>query len=844
MDLYGPMLVESINEKKYILVIVDDYSSFTWVKLLRSKDETPEADIGILVGYALVKKAYRIYNKRNRLIMETIHVTFDELKAMASEQFSSGHAPQFMTFGTLSLGLVQNPIPQTSYVLPTKNDLDIMFQPIIEAICIFIVNATNENMTIYQMNVKTTFLNGELREVVYVSQPEGLIDQDNPTHVYRLKKAFYGLKQDPCASYGMLSSFLLSQEFSKGAVDPTLITRNAGHNILLCFAASTKPPASILPNVDNLSDVAIYSFFVSQSNSSQLDNDDLKQINADDLEEMDLKWHMDMLTMRARRLMKNQQIIPLWHIPPQAHQVLIMSSESDVSVLTSPVHDRYKSGEGYHAVPPPCTGTFMPLKTDLVFHDAFTVCETVPNVINVEPNESEGEPMPTQNAPSFVQTFEHVKTPRASVKSVEHPKQAKNLRKDIPKSRVLTRSRLVPLNAARPVTTAVPQPHMKHQRTVKHGNPHEALKDKGVIDSGFSRHMTGNISYLFDFKEINEGYVAFGGNPKCGKITGKGKIRTGKLDFDDVYFVKEFKFNLFSVSQMVPRENNMYNVNLKNIVRLGYLNCLFVKATLDESNLWHIRLGHINFKTMNKLVKDIREELGADKNTEKESNDTEDMVNVLSSMDAANILSSGGIQENFDASKVVREAESAQQYVLLPLWSTGSKDPQNIVANAFFDDKKNESEVHVFPSSSAKPKKHDEKAKREAKGKSHVDLSIGVRNLSDEVEEFSVNSTNGVNAASTPVTTVGPNSTNNTNNSNAVDSFNNSVSPNFEIGRKYSFVDLSQYPDDPDMPALEDVVYSDDEENVGAEADFSNLETSITVSHIPTTRVYKDHPVT
>nr|GFA72776.1 putative ribonuclease H-like domain-containing protein [Tanacetum cinerariifolium] len=125
------------------------------------------------------------------------------------------------------------------------------------------------------------------------------------------------------------------------------------------------------------------------------------------------------------------------------------------------------------------------------------------------------------------------------------------------------------------------------------------------------------MSYLSDFEEINGGYVAFSGNPKGGKITGKGKIKTSKLDFDDVYFVKELKFNLFSVSQMcdkknnvhftdtecivlshefklsdenqmllrVPRENNMYNVDLKNIVSSGDLTCLFAKATLDESNL-------------------------------------------------------------------------------------------------------------------------------------------------------------------------------------------------------------------------------------------------------------------
>ncbi|GJS96795.1 retrovirus-related pol polyprotein from transposon TNT 1-94 [Tanacetum coccineum] len=80
----------------------------------------------------------------------------------------------------------------------------------IEAIRIFISNAANKNMTIFQMDVKTAFLNGELKEEVYVSQPEGFVDHDNPSHVYKLKKALYGLKQAPLAWYDMLSSFLLS----------------------------------------------------------------------------------------------------------------------------------------------------------------------------------------------------------------------------------------------------------------------------------------------------------------------------------------------------------------------------------------------------------------------------------------------------------------------------------------------------------------------------------------------------------------------------------------------------------------------------------------------------------
>nr|GFA85289.1 retrovirus-related Pol polyprotein from transposon TNT 1-94 [Tanacetum cinerariifolium] len=92
------------------------------------------------------------------------------------------------------------------------------FAPVarLEAIWIFLAYVAHENMVVYQMDVKTAFLNGNLWEEVYVSQPNGFVDQDNPNHMYKLKKAPYGLKQAPRAWYDMLSSFLISQEFSKG----------------------------------------------------------------------------------------------------------------------------------------------------------------------------------------------------------------------------------------------------------------------------------------------------------------------------------------------------------------------------------------------------------------------------------------------------------------------------------------------------------------------------------------------------------------------------------------------------------------------------------------------------
>ncbi|GJY10009.1 putative ribonuclease H-like domain-containing protein [Tanacetum coccineum] len=166
------------------------------------------------------------------------------------------------------------------------------------------------------------------------------------------------------------------------------------------------------------------------------------------------------------------------------------------------------------------------------------------------------------------------------------------------------------------------------------GNPRQKeYKEKGVIDSGCSRHMTGNKCYLTEYEDYDGGFVSFGDGK--GRISGKGKIKTGTLDFDNVYFCKELKYNLFSVSQIcdkknnvlftdteclvlssdfklldesqvllrVPRKDNIYSVDLKSVVPTKGLTCLFAKATIDESNLWHRRLGHINFKNMNKLVR-------------------------------------------------------------------------------------------------------------------------------------------------------------------------------------------------------------------------------------------------
>nr|GEV56596.1 hypothetical protein [Tanacetum cinerariifolium] len=557
-------------------------------------------------------------------------------------------------------------------------------------------------------------------------------------------------------------------------------------NILKIYEAEVKSSSYANTSTQNIAFVSSQNTNSTndQSNSPQLDNDDLKQIDADDLEEMDLKWQMAMLTIRARRFLqkirrdlgangttslgfdmskvecynchrrghfasesmtgafrqkKNQPTMPSWHSPPQVLQVLIMRdnalvalrqkfekaeqerdefSESDVSMPASLVYDWYHSGEGYHAVPPPYTGIFMPLKPDLVFHDAPTVNENVHIAFNVDLSPTKPD---KDNVPGFIQPTKLVKTPRPSDKTIEHPILADRLRKDSPKSRghsnsrnkkacfvsVLTRPKLVPLTAARPVNTAVLQTKNRVLVTKPYNKtPYELLHGR-----------TPSISFMRPFG--------------CPVTILNTLDPLGKFDrkADEGFFVG------YSISSKAFR---VFNSRTRIIQETLHINFLENKPNVAGSGpTWLFDIDTLT-KSMNYQPVSV----GNQPN-----------LNV-------------GIQEQFDAEKV--EEENVQQYVLFPLWSFGSKDPQNTDDDATFEVKEPEfkgkklvSEVHVSPSSSTKTKKHDDKTTKEAKGKT-----------------------------------------------------------------------------------LEDITYSNDEKDVGTEADFTNFETTITVSPIPTTRVHKDHHVT
>nr|GEW21808.1 hypothetical protein [Tanacetum cinerariifolium] len=739
---------------------------------------------------------------------------------------------------------------------------------------------------------------------------------------------------------------------------------------------------------------------------------EIHAIDVDDLEEIDLRWQMAMLTMRARRFFQktgrnlgtdaptsmgfDMSKMECYNCHRKGHfdwecrspkdprrpgRVILIGSVGRPRIQEGPVQLSHR--EGLFQLRPqhqmPWSLSLSPPKPEQgLSHTSRPSAPIIEDWVSDSKEESKTKD-PQKFIPSFAQSSKHVKTPRHYVQHIKTTFQVATSVPASPKSTssgkrrnrkacficksyaplthskpqkhrvltiVLTQSKPVSNTAVRPISAALPnitvtRPRNAHQVVTKSkspirghithnpssrtsnsppkvnvvqvpmGNPQQALKDKGVIDSGCSRHMTWNMSYLSDFEELNGGFVAFGGNPKGGKITGKGKIKTGKLDFDDVYFVKELKFNLFSVSQMcdkknsviftdteclvlssdfklpdesqvllrVPRENNIYNVNLKNIVPSGDLTCLFPKATLDESNLWHRRLAHASnteplvrpslsalrftwvfflatkdettpiLKTFltgleNQLSLKaeavntacyVQNKVLVTKPYNKTPYELLDgrtpsigfmrpfgcLVTILNILDplgkflrkvdegflvgnmnyqpvhAGNQTNSGaGFQDNFDAEKVGEEGD--QSYMLFPMRSTIATNPQNNVEDAAFngkehdfDVKKHESQVILSLSSSAQSKEKLDQTKKEAKGNIPT------------VRQNSLNSTNTFSAA-------GPS--------------NNAVSPTY--GKTFD-IDTSQHPDDPDMPELEDIIYSDDEDVVCAEADFNNLESSI-----------------
>ncbi|GJR91194.1 putative ribonuclease H-like domain-containing protein [Tanacetum coccineum] len=517
-----------------------------------------------------------------------------------------------------------------------------------------------------------------------------------------------------------------------------------------------------------------------------------------------------------------------------------------------------------------------------------------------------------------------------------------------------------------------------------------SFKRFDYIDAqGRSKHMTRNRSYLIDYKEIDGGFIAFEGNSKGGKITGKDKIKTGKLDFEDVYFVKELKFNLFSVSQMsdkknsvlftdtecvvlspdfkltdeshvllkVLRKDNIYSVDLKNVVPQGGFTCLFAKATPDESNIWHRRLGHVNFRTMNKLVRgnlvrglpaklfEINQTcVACQKGKQHRASCIENLIDlrvkvircyngtefknrvmnqfceikgIKREFSVARTQQQNGVAERKNRT-LIEAARTMLADLKLPttFWAeavnTACRKPTLSFMRPFgcpvtilntidhlgkFNGKADEG-FFVGYSTNSKAFRVFNSRTRIVEENLHVQFSENTPNIERSGPNWlfdidaltkSMNSkrvaagnqSNGSagtkacddagksrmetvpgkdyillptwpvdllfsqDSKSSPDAEFKPSSDgekkvnddqekdDNVSNTNNINTAINAVDPKSSI----------ELPDDPNMPELADIVYSDDDEDVGAKADMNNLDVFITVSHIPTTRIHKDHPV-
>nr|GEV36080.1 hypothetical protein [Tanacetum cinerariifolium] len=375
-------------------------------------------------------------------------------------------------------------------------------------------------------------------------------------------------------------------------------------------AVCAKLPVSSHPNIDSLSNAVIFSFFASQSTSLENFTSNALVSECDGIGSYDWSYQAEEEPVNFALM-----------------SITSSSSSYDNEPVEAPI---------LAATPKP-TSTQTNSSGKRKNRKTCFVCRSVDHLIKDCNFHAKPKAQPTPR------NYAHMGYNKQNASFTQkHPQ------KHIVPAAVLTKSKLVSVTAVRLVSAVVPKIMMSR--------PKHAHSIDTKFKSTFRRHITrsqspktsnsppkvtaAKTSVVSAAKEkkrkwVNGGYVAFGGKPKGDKISGKGKIKTGKLDFEDVYFVKELKFNLFSVSQMcdkknkvlftntkclvlspnfklpdesqvllkVPRENNMYNVNLKDIIPSGDLTCLFAKATIDESNLWHRRLGHINFKTINKLVK-------------------------------------------------------------------------------------------------------------------------------------------------------------------------------------------------------------------------------------------------
>ncbi|GJX26840.1 ribonuclease H-like domain-containing protein [Tanacetum coccineum] len=503
-------------------------------------------------------------------------------------------------------------------------------------------------------------------------------------------------------------------------------------------------------------------------------------------------------------------------------QSVFMNKESDLE--NQPLNDRF--AEGMHVVPPPMTGNYMPTRPEIeIDYSQFTYGPK-----QTQPSESESQSSECDTCESNISTepSELVSEPVVIESNVES--QPKDY-------------------------------------------PHRALKNKGIVDSGCSRHMSGNKAYLDEFQDFNGGPVAFGGSK--GYITSKGKIKTGKLDFKDVCFVKELQhFNLFSVSRMcdkknkvlftdseclvlspefklpdenqvllkIPRQNNMYSFNLENIVPTGGLACLIAKATTDESNKWHRRL--FARKSDEGFLVGYSLQSKAFRVYNLETKRVEENLHITFLENKPNVAGKGPtwlFDLDYLTDSMNYHPVSSENQANLH----AGQQEANQNAAVTTDDKRAgpREEEQVFMDDLERLKKQEKEAYEEAEALRKKFETLVIKEGAAKPSSTNIfstvstpakaSSTNPLNTASIPVSTASP--------------YEGLTSP-------YEGLSLDDpthsEEDDSEIPPLEDIYQNSTDgifttssyDDEGAVADFTNLETVVNVSPIPTSRIHSTHP--
>nr|GEX46075.1 putative ribonuclease H-like domain-containing protein [Tanacetum cinerariifolium] len=558
---------------------------------------------------------------------------------------------------------------------------------------------------------------------------------------------------------------------------------------------------STYDNTTNLSDATVYAFLANQPNGSELMHENLEQIHEDDLEEIDLKWQLALLSMRARRYFQRTGNAKVLGTKKAGQGIKTAQERLNVEDASSKAMVAI-DGAGYNVVTPPPTCLFVPPTIDLS-NSSIEECQH-PEFQGYGPKDSKSVCVDTLNeikkaldAPiikdwvSSSDEDESEMVQKPVLKNMEkgtgqrefrpvwnntmriNHQNFSNSKKNFASTAVLTKSEIVPIStarhsssraaalvsAARPINTDAPKPLGNRVTSAVGKQGINAVKSSACWvwrskiketypNSLTSRSMMEGMLHLRDELKV-----------MCDK-------KNSVLFIDTECFVLSPNFKLADESQVllkVSRKNNMFSFDMKNIVPQKDLTCLLAKAINDESMLWHRRLGYINFKNINKLVKD-------------------NLVRGLPS-------------KRFENDQTCVACLKGKQHKV----SFKSKIHNSISQPLFM---------------------------------LHIDL-FGPTFV-QTLMIFQVKDTKTINSAGPSINTA--NASDNTGSLNI-----NTVSPPVNTAT-LTYVD---YPIDPPMPELEDTrIFDDtyDDRDEGAEADYNNLETIISVSTIPSTRVHKDHP--